>query len=203
MRSEALFCAPDGDTVRSFVRQATIASIGGEARESGRSAKAVQDLDAVVVGSPVNDGLLDGLGIHVFGEGAVGEVGELGVGGEAEGDELGDGELVDVSAVCGGEECLEAETLFEADDAVLGFEGGATGCAGYQEEDDGHDDPPEIGVLVSGPSVNGDVDGEDEVEQEQGKDDEVKEWVEPGVVLEVLRGGHGESSLREMMAGPA
>lgn len=39
--------------------------------------------DALVVGAPVDDGLLDGLGVHVFGEGSVGEVGEFGVGGEA------------------------------------------------------------------------------------------------------------------------
>jgi hypothetical protein len=147
----------------------------------------------VVVGAPVDDGRLDGLGLHVFGEGAVGEFGELGVGGEAEGDELGYGELVDVGAVCGGEECLEAKTLLEADDAVLGFEGGVTGCAGYQEKDDGHYDPPEIGVLVGGPSVDGDVDREDEVEQEQRKDDEVKEWEEAGVIFEVLWGGHTAS----------
>jgi hypothetical protein len=172
----------------AFVRWATIA---------------VRDLDALVIGTPVDDGFLDGLGIHVLGEGAVGEVGELGVGGEAEGDELGDGELVDVGAVGGGEECLEAETLFEADDAVLGFERVVAGETSYQEKDDGHDDPPEIGVLVGGPAVDGDVDGEDEIEDQQRDDDEVKGRMEARVVFEVLWGGHTASSLGEMMAGPA
>ena len=53
-------------------------------------------LDAVVVGAPVGDGLFDGFGFELLGEGAVGEGGDLFVGGEAEGDELADGELVEV-----------------------------------------------------------------------------------------------------------
>ena len=63
----------------------------------------VSRLDAVVVRTPVDDGLLDSLRLHVFGEGLVGEFGEFGVGGEAKGDELGDGELVDVDAIGRGE----------------------------------------------------------------------------------------------------
>ena len=116
-----------------------------------------------MVGTPVDDGLFDSLRLHVFGEGLVGEFGEFGVGGEAKGDELGDGELVDVGAVGGGEQRVEAETLFEADDAVLSFEGAAAGVAGHEDEDYGHDDPPEMCVLVAGPVVDGDVDGEDEI----------------------------------------
>ncbi len=79
----------------------------------------------MIVGAPVDDALLDGFGFEVLGEGFADEGGELGVGGEAEGDELGDGELVDVGAVLGGEQRGEAETLFEADDAVLHLEGAA------------------------------------------------------------------------------
>jgi hypothetical protein len=56
-------------------------------------------LGAVVVGAPVGDVLLDGFGLKSFGKGFVDEGGEFGVGGEAEGDELLDGELVDVDAV--------------------------------------------------------------------------------------------------------
>ncbi len=55
------------------------------------------------------------------------EGGELGVGGEAQGDELLDGELVDVGAIFGGQERGEAEAFFEADDAVLNVEGVARG----------------------------------------------------------------------------
>ena len=118
------------------------------------------------------------------------EGGELGVGGETEGDELLDGELVDVGAVGGGEERGDAETLFEADDAVLHFDGAAASDACQDEEDDGHDDPPEMESPVGRPMVDGGVDGEDEVDQEQGQNEEVKGRVEAGVVLEVLRGGH-------------
>ena len=39
--------------------------------------------DAVVVGTPVDDALLDGFGFEVLGEGFVDEGGEFGVGGEA------------------------------------------------------------------------------------------------------------------------
>jgi len=57
------------------------------------------------------------------------EGGELGVGGETERNELLDGELVDVSAVGGGEERGETEALFEADDTVLHFDGSAASDA--------------------------------------------------------------------------
>jgi hypothetical protein len=150
----------------------------------------VERLDAVVVGAPVGDALLDGLGLEVLGEGFVDEGGDLGVGGEAEGDELLDGELVDVGAVGGGEECGETKAFFEADDAVLHFDGGFASDACHDEEDDGHDDPPQMRVRVAWPFVHGDVDGEEEVEQKQGQNDEVKERVPARVVLEVLRGGH-------------
>ena len=160
-------------------------------------------LDAVVVGTPVDDGLLDSFRLHVFGEGLVGEFGEFGVGGEAKGDELGDGELVDVGAVGGGEQRVEAEALFEADDAVLGFEGGLAGYACHQEEDDGHDDAPEMSVLVARPVVDCDVDGEDEVEDKQGNDDEVEGRMEAGVVSKILRSGHEWVLLRELSAGSA
>jgi len=120
-------------------------------------------LNAVVVGTPVDDGLLASLRLHVFGEGLVGESGEFGVGGEAKGDELGDGELVDVGAIGGGEQHVEAETLFEANDAILSFEGAAASVASHEDEDDSHDDPPEMCVLVAGPVVDCDVDGEDEI----------------------------------------
>ncbi len=63
-------------------------------------------LDAVVVATPVDDALLDGFGFEVLGEGFADKSGKFGVGGEAEGDELFDGELVDVSAVFGGEESV-------------------------------------------------------------------------------------------------
>ena len=45
-------------------------------------------LDAVVVGAPVGDVLLDGFGFEALGEGLVDESGKFGVRGEAEGDDL-------------------------------------------------------------------------------------------------------------------
>ncbi len=86
---------------------------------------------------------------------------------------------------------MKTEALFADDDAVLSFESAATGAVGHKKEDDSHDDPPAMGVLVGGPVVDGDVDGEDEVQEEQGDDDEVEERVEAGVILQALRRGHG------------
>jgi hypothetical protein len=40
------------------------------------------------------------------------------------------------------------------------------------------------------PVVDGGIDGEDEVEQKHGQDEEVKERVPTGVVFEVLRDWH-------------
>ena len=48
--------------------------------------------DAEVVGAPVGDGLLDGFGFEVFGECALDEGGEFGVGGEAQRDDLAESE---------------------------------------------------------------------------------------------------------------
>lgn len=123
------------------------------------------------------------------------EGGKLVVGGEAQGDELGRGELVDVLAICGGDEGGEAEALFEADDAVLNRECAFPADTGHHEEDDGQDNPPDVGVLVGGPVVDGEVDGEDDVEQEQRKNDEVKRRKIAGMILEVLRRWHELSFL--------
>src|SRR5467141_1489388 len=48
---------------------------------------------------------------------------------------------------------------------------------------------------VFGPAVDGDVDGEDEVEQEDGHDEEVEGWVDAGVVFIGLGRGHEWSFL--------
>ena len=122
----------------------------------------------MVVGAPVDDGLLDGLWLHVFGKGSVGECGELVVGGEAESDELTDGELVNVGTLLSGEECAETKAFLESDDAILNLERAIPQAKSHQYEDDGHDDPPEENSPVIGPVVNGDVDGEDDVEKENG-----------------------------------
>jgi hypothetical protein len=142
-------------------------------------------LNPVVVGAPVDDALLDGFGFEALGEGGVGEGGEFGVGGEAERDELAGGEVVDVFAVSGWEEGGETEAFFEADDAGLIFKSVVSGAAGDQDQDNGHDDVPQICVLPSGPSMNGDVDGEADV------------------VFQGLWRGHGRVLVCELSAGPA
>lgn len=144
----------------------------------------------MVVATPVDDAFLDGFGLQVLGEGFAEEGGQLVIRGEAESDELLDREIVDVRALFGGKECVEAETLFEANDAVLNSESLRAGDAGQHEKKDGHGDPPKMSVLVTGPVVHGGVDREDEVEQEQGQDEEVKERIETRVVLVGLWSGH-------------
>lgn len=147
-------------------------------------------LDAIIVATPVDDALFDGFGLEVLGEGLADQRGDFGVGGEAEGDKLFNGEFVDVGAIFSGEECGETETLLKADDAVLDNEGAVTEANSHYHEDDCHDDPPEMSVLVTGPVMHRDVDGEDEVEQKHGQHEEVIERIEAGVIFEVLRGGH-------------
>ena len=147
-------------------------------------------LDAVVVATPVDDARLYGLRLQVLGEGFAEERREFVVGGEAEGDELFDREFVDVRAVFNGQESVEAKTLFEADDTVLDCERAVAAAAGNEEQDNGHDDPPEEKSPMLRPVMDGYVDGEDEVEQEDRQNKEVKGRIEARVVLEVLRSGH-------------
>jgi hypothetical protein len=150
-------------------------------------------LDAVVVGAPGYDGLLDLFGVEVFGDGAGGKCGDFGVGGEAQGDELIEGELVDDAELTFGQQVGEAELFFEADDAVLVLEGVATRLAGKDKEKDRHGYPPEMVMVIGRPGVpgaDGRVDGEREVEEQHRDEEEVEEWVEARVVFEVLRLGH-------------
>lgn len=152
----------------------------------------VRALDAVVVGAPGGDGLLDVGWGQVFGEGAADEAGEFGVGGEAEGDELLDGKgLSGSGGFGGGKECGDAEALLEADDAVLILEGVAAEHERKEDEGEGHDDVPEVELRDGGAVVEDEIDGENEVEEEDLDEDEVEGWVETGVVLEGLWGGHG------------
>jgi hypothetical protein len=160
-------------------------------------------LDAVVVGAPVGDALLDGVGFEILGEGAVDEGRDLGVGGEAEGDELPDVELVEVGEVGGGQEGGEAKALFEADDAVLELDVVHSGSYDEDKECEGDDDPPEEEVVMFGPVVDGGVDGEQEIARKDGKDEEVHGWVKAAVAFIVLRRWHGWSFLGLSIAGDA
>lgn len=146
--------------------------------------------DSMVVAAPVADVLFDGFGLEVLGEGLADQSGEFGVGGEAEGDELAHGELVDVRTFFGREDCLEAKAFFNADDAVLDDEGAITQPNGHHQEDERHDDGPHEHVPVFGPVMDGDVDGEDDVEGKHGEDEEVIGGIVADMVLEVLRSGH-------------
>ena len=159
-------------------------------RAGGSIGQNANFLSAVVVATPVDDALLDGLGFEVLREGLAEECGELVVGSEAKGNELFDRKLVDVRALFGGEQRVETETLFGADDSVLDSEGLRSRDTSHHEQDDGHGNPPEKENTVLGPVVDGDVDREDQVEQEHGQDKKMKGRIEARVVLEVLRSGH-------------
>ena len=92
------------------------------------------------------------------------EAGEFAVGGEAECDELRDLKLVDVRLIGCGEDGGEAEALFEADYAILDFEGVETDFGGEEDQDQRHEDEPGTDVGMSGVVVVAEVAGDEEVE---------------------------------------
>ena|SRR5579871_4085233 len=147
-------------------------------------------LDAVVVSAPTDDVLFDGFGFETLGDGLVDEGGKFGVGGEAEGDDLLDVELLDVGEIGGREEGGETKVLFEADDAVLYLEVVDARLRGENDESCGYDDPPEMKIAMMMPVLDGDGDGDDEIDEENGKDEEVYGWIETAVILEALGCGH-------------
>ena len=140
----------------------------------------------MVIGAPVDDGLFDLFAVEVLDDGALGEGGDFGVGGEAQADELVDGEGFDETELIVVEEVGETKLLFETDEAVLVLESVAAGEAGHAEEHDCHDDPPQVSVHVAGPGMDGRVDCEDQIQQQQRYQNEVKLRVESRVVLEGL-----------------
>jgi len=147
-------------------------------------------LNALVVCTPVDDGLFDGFLVELLGKCAVGERSDLFVGGETKCNELLDGELVDVGKVGGREKRCEAETLFEANDAVLHPEGVHAGFDAKDEKGEGDDDTPvaEVGIFV--PEVDGDVDRNSQVDHENREDEEMHGWIEAHVIAVVLRSSH-------------
>jgi len=140
----------------------------------------------VIVGTPVGDGLLDGFGLEVLGEGPVDESWELGVGGEAEGDELPGCKFVDVGELIDWEKRCEAEALFKADDAVLQLEVVDATFKGKDQKGQRDEDRPmaEPGIFVA--EVDGDVDSDSDVYDEDREDIEVHGCVEARVIAEVL-----------------
>ena len=88
------------------------------------------------------------------------------------------------------QERRETEMLFEADDAVLNFEVVDAGLCGKDDESGGDDDPPEMKVAVMMPVMDGDGDGDDEIDKEDGKDEEVHRGIEAAVVFVALGCGH-------------
>jgi hypothetical protein len=149
-----------------------------------------QALNALVVSAPVDYGLFDGFLFELLGEGAVGEGGDLFVRGESKCDELLDRELVDVGKVGGWEKRCEAETLFEANDAVLHPEGVYAGFEGENEKSEGDDDTPVAKEGVFVPEVDGNVDRDAQVNQENREDEEMHGWIEAHVIAVVLRSSH-------------
>jgi len=88
----------------------------------------------------------------------------------------------------GAEERLETEPLFEADDAVLQLEVVHSAFRGQDQQSDREDDPPDDDVGVRGPVTCGDADSEEDVEDEDGKDEEVDPGIETMVIFEILFG---------------
>ena len=112
----------------------------------------------MVVAPPTNDCLLDGFGVKLLTEAFFDEGWEFGVGGEAQGDEAAQAEVVDAGLFCRRQQGGESEPLFEADDPVLQLEIIDAALEGEDEECEGDDDPPEMQVAVFGPMVDGEVD---------------------------------------------
>ena len=84
-----------------LVRNDPLSGMESKKSEWMTSRKTKCESDAVVVGAPVDDALFDGFGLEALGDGLVDEGGKFCVGGEAEGDDLLDVELVDVGEVSG------------------------------------------------------------------------------------------------------
>lgn len=100
------------------------------------------------------------------------------------------GEVSKSRVLAGWQDGGEAEALFEADDPILCLDGAFAGVYGHEDKYNRHDDPPGVEMRVVGPVVDGGVDGECQVKQKQGHDDEVEGWMETSVVFEVLFSGH-------------
>ena len=76
--------------------------------------------------------------------------------------------------------------LFETDDAVLYLEVVDAGLCGENNESGGDDDPPEMKIAMMMPVMDGDGDGDDEIDKKDGKDEEVHGWIEAAVIFEAL-----------------
>lgn len=146
----------------------------------------VVPLDALVVGAPALDGGLDGFGFEVLSDGAAGESGKLGVGREAECDELAGGEGVQFDEFRGRAERREAEALFEPDDAVLVTERVEPELGGEQQQGGRHDDHPGVVQRVVGAVLPCPDRGDDHVDEEDGDEDVMGQWIKLGVVLKAL-----------------
>ena len=92
--------------------------------------------------------------------------------------------------ILGRAEMGDAEAFFEADDAVLQLEVVDAALDGENEQRERDDDGPvsEVGILVA--EVDGDVDGDAEIDHENWEDEEVHGWIEARVVLIGLWSSH-------------
>ena len=151
----------------------------------------VEGLDALVVGLPVDDALLDLLFGEAFFDGAEGEGGEFCVGGEAEADDLTHGERGEGEEVFRGEQQVVAQPLFAADDAVLQADRISADLEGEHQENYGDQDDPKAAVQVRVVVMRVPDAGDENGDEQDGEDEEVKEGIEAGVDFVVLRSGHG------------
>ena len=120
------------------------------------------------------------------------------------------GEFLNVRQFSCWQERGETEAFFEADDSVLEFEVVDATLDGEDEERERDKDGPVTEPRVFVSEVDRDVDGDPDIDHEDGKDEEMYEWVDACVVFVILLGCHGGSlsfdwreqiSTRELIIG--
>jgi hypothetical protein len=149
--------------------------------------------DTGVVRTPGEDALLDRFGVEVFGEGAGDERGQLGVGGEAQGDELLGGEFVGVGCGC---ERGDAQAFFKTDDTILYLQRVGSEFDHDKGEEEGDENPSEIEVSLERPTAAGAVDGEAKIDERERHEDEVVEGIPRDMARGRLSFRHGGDHTR-------
>lgn len=183
--SEEWIALFDGESLDGWTPKIRGEQYGEDARrtfrvEDGRN----RESDAVCVGAPVLDGLLDFFLAHSFVGGTFGERRPLGIGSKAQANDLAHGETR-IQVRSG--QLLRAQSLLETDDTILCLEGkqsavergttkGKRRC--YQQRG---------GILgIGAPCLCKVVDGTDEGECCNGKRHEMPAWLPFRVIVEIL-----------------
>lgn len=122
--------------------------------------------DAEGVGAPALDAFLDLLAVEVLFEGHFCKLYDFVVGGKTESDQLILIEAINLSVPFGGSECLETQTLLEADDAILDLDRVTAQFSDEDESCQGENYQPfgeDIEIFY------GEAENDDEVDDQDGK----------------------------------